>query len=237
MTLTAFGASDIGRARARNEDAFVIRTDIGLFAVADGMGGHAAGDVASRTAIDALTAAMTIAADESLIPAAVRLANLSVWERGQAEAAVAGMGSTLTVLLFSEDHTHATIGHVGDTRCYLLRKGTLEQLTRDHTSAQDLVDQGQLAKEAARGHPYSSMLHRAIGTKEDVDVDIVTTDVQTGDLFLLCSDGLSGLIAEDDLHAMIAQEKPLNEIVADLIEAANLRGGTDNITAVLVRAD
>ncbi|HUP89177.1 MAG TPA: PP2C family serine/threonine-protein phosphatase [Longimicrobiales bacterium] len=217
MILHSFALSDVGRVRTRNEDAFVVRSDIGLFAVADGMGGHAAGDVASKTAVDALANAMTISNDESLIHHAVQLANIAVWERGQHEPDKAGMGTTLTAAVFSEDRDHVTIGHVGDSRCYLLRAGKLERLTQDHSIG-------------------ANLLTRAIGTRPDVDVDIEAAGVKAGDIFLICSDGLHGIIDDAHLHAILKQEKPIQEIANDLIESANLRGGPDNITALLIKA-
>lgn len=230
--------SDVGRVRRRNEDSFLVRPEIGVFAVADGMGGHVAGDVASRTALDAFAAALTIApTDESSVLAAMRLANLAVWERGEAERDKAGMGTTLTTLAFPENHSVCLIGHVGDTRVYRLRDGQLEQLTRDHTAAWEMVERGQLTKDAARRHPLSSMLHRSVGTRSEVDIDVASFEVEAGDRYLLCSDGLSGMVGDEDLHAMLQQSKSLEELCGELVEAANVRGGVDNITAVLVQTD
>lgn len=220
MIVQAFASSDVGRVRARNEDNFVVRTDLGVYAVADGMGGHAAGDVASKTALDSLVNSFTIANDPTLVAQAIQLANLAVWERGHAETDKAGMGTTLTVLAVAEDATSASIGHVGDSRCYLLRGGTFAQLTTDHSIA-----------------PRSNVLTRALGTHNSVDVDTASFPLLAGDLFLLCSDGLTNMVRDNDLHAMVQQKKPLQEIVQNLIEAANLRGGVDNITALLVKAE
>ncbi len=236
MVLHAFGSSDVGKVRPGNEDAFIVRSDIGLFAVADGMGGHIAGEVASRTALDALSAALTIApADDAAMLQAVRLANLAVWERGESEHDKAGMGTTLTALAFVPGEAKCIIGHVGDTRVYLLRAGQLEQLTRDHTAAQEMVERGQLTRQAARRHPLASMLYRSIGTRPEVDVDIVHTALASGDLLLICSDGLSGMVEDEDLLAILNQDKPLQTLSEELIDAANLRGGVDNITAVLIK--
>lgn len=218
VIIQAFGLSDVGRVRSRNEDAFVVRSDIGLFAVADGMGGHAAGDVASKTALDALANAMTIAHDESRLARAIQLANIAVWEKARNEPDKAGMGTTLTAVVFSEERDHATIGHVGDTRSYLLRAGELRQLTRDHSIG-------------------GNLLTRAIGVGPDIEVDTERTDVKSGDIILICSDGLHGLVRDPDLHAILKQEKPIQEIANDLVESANLRGGLDNITAVLIRVE
>jgi serine/threonine protein phosphatase PrpC len=237
MNLTAFGCSDIGRVRRRNEDAFIVRPDIGLFAVADGMGGHVAGDVASRIALDAVAASLTIAPnDEETVAAAIRLANLAVWERGEAERDKSGMGTTLTTLAFVPGRDSYIIGHVGDTRVYRVRAGNVEQLTRDHTAAQQMVDSGQLSKEKARRHPLASMLQRSIGTRVEVDVDVARGAVEPGDLFLVCSDGLSGMMEEAEMAAMLQEGTDLEQLCRELIDAANQRGGVDNITAVLVKA-
>jgi len=238
MTLDVFGLTDVGRLRERNEDSYILRPDIGLFAVADGMGGHVAGEVASRAALDALAASLTIAhADEASVLTAIRTANLVVRERGDAEPEKAGMGTTLTALLFSADGAHAIIGHVGDSRVYRLRAGVLEQLTRDHTAVQEMVDAGQLTKKAAQRHPLSNMLFRSIGTKADVDVDRVTLRVESGDLFLICSDGLTGMIDDDELPPILVQDKTLQQIGAELIDTANQRGGIDNVTVILIRVE
>ena len=230
----AYGLSDLGKVRERNEDAFMIRGDIGCFVVADGMGGHAAGEVASATALAAFDAAITQrAASESAVLAAVRAANRAVWQRAETEPDKNGMGTTLTAFVTALNHEFL-VGHVGDSRLYRLRNRQLEQLTRDHTAAQELVDAGQLTRSEARRHPLSSMLHRSIGTRPDVDVDVLRSTAEIGDRYMLCSDGLSGMLEDEDLAAMVAQEKSLETICAELIEAANLRGGADNITAILI---
>jgi len=238
MILHGFGASDVGRVRPRNEDSFLVRPDIGVFAVADGMGGHVAGEVASRTALDALAAALTIApTDEASVLSAMRLANLAVWERGESERDKSGMGTTLTSLSFPEERSTCFIGHVGDTRVYRLRGDDFEQLTRDHTAAYQMVESGQLSKDAARRHPLASMLSRSVGTRPEVAIDVASFDVEPADLYLLCSDGLTGMISDDDLEAMLRQDKLLPDLCTELVEAANLRGGVDNITVVLVETE
>ncbi|MGQ0560922.1 MAG: protein phosphatase 2C domain-containing protein [Gemmatimonadota bacterium] len=213
MNLSAFGASDVGKRRARNEDSLVVRPDLRLFAVADGMGGHAAGDVASRTAIEALLTAMAAASLE----AAIQSANRAVWESSQEHPVRAGMGTTLTAVRF-EQEAELVCGHVGDSRLYRMRDGMLEQLTRDHSI------------------PRTSMLTRAVGTQPVVEVDVFRASVMPGDRYLLCSDGLTGMVSEEDLRVLIAQRKQLEVICGDLIDAANLHGGIDNITAILIEA-
>lgn len=235
VILHAIGGSNIGKVRSRNEDSYIVRPDIGLFAVADGMGGHAAGNVASKTALETLTASLPSATnDEQSVLAAVRAANLAVWQRAEAEREKAGMGTTMTILAFTPDVSECIVGHVGDSRLYRLRAGTLEQLTHDHTAVQELIDQGKLTKDEARRHPLSSMLYRSVGTRPDVLVDVQRTTATRGDRYLLCSDGLTGMLGDDDLAAILLQDQPVDRVVEHLIEAANLRGGVDNITAILI---
>ena len=229
MHLTAFGATDTGRVRARNEDSFLIDLDAALFIVADGMGGHAAGDVASRTAVAGVVDAFRASPD---LAGAVSAANRSVIEKSRAAPELTGMGTTMTAVHLRDNLIHCA--HVGDSRLYRLRTGALDQLTRDHTVAQDMVDQGAISRSAAMGHPLSSMLTRSIGSRMDVEIDSFTEPVIAGDILLLCSDGLSGLLNDADLSGILAQEKELEILANDLIATANGRGGTDNITVVLI---
>jgi PPM family protein phosphatase len=229
MTISAVASTDVGRARNRNEDAFLIDDAASLYAIADGMGGHAAGDVASQTAIAAFGAAFR---DTRSMLAALKAANRAVHERSARERALTGMGTTLTGLhIFGNT---AFVAHVGDSRLYRLRDAALEQLTTDHTVAQDMIAQGTLTKNAAMRHPLSSMLKRSLGMRPDVDVDVFQTDVAKGDVFMLCSDGLTGMVTDEDVRATMLEEMAPANIASRLVEAANLRGGHDNITVVLV---
>lgn len=230
MTISAFASTDVGRARARNEDAFLIDDGASLYAVADGMGGHASGDVASQTAIAAFGAAFH---ETRSVLAAMKSANRAVHERSTREPEHTGMGTTLTGLhIFGNA---AFIAHVGDSRLYRLRDATLQQLTTDHTVAQDMIEQGTLTRHDAMRHPLSSMLKRSLGMKPDVEVDVSQTDLVAGDVLMLCSDGLTGMVTDEDVCAMMLQEKDSEAIAAELVEAANMRGGLDNITVVLIR--
>jgi serine/threonine protein phosphatase PrpC len=229
MGISAVALSDIGRVRGRNEDSFLLDTDASLYAVADGMGGHAAGDVASQTAIAAFHGSF-LETHSTLI--AMKSANRAVLERSAAEPNLLGMGTTLTGVHFFG--TTVFVAHVGDSRLYLLRAEHLRQLTRDHTVAQERIEQGALTKVGAMGHPMSSMLTRALGLRPELDIDVFQHDVLAGDRFLICSDGLTGMITDNDLCAMLLQDKNMDAIAAELVEAANLRGGTDNITVVLM---
>jgi len=175
------------------------------------MGGHAAGDVASSTALTTLIEALPGRTMEQ----AIALANLAVWQAAQTDPGKAGMGTTLTAIRFEGD-SELVCGHVGDSRLYRLRSGALEQLTRDHSI------------------PRTSMLTRAIGTHADVEIDVFRASALPGDRYLLCSDGLTGMVTDEELRELIAQSQDLEKICGDLVAAANQRGGIDNITAILV---
>lgn len=236
-------ATDRGRRRSSNEDAFVVRPELGFFVVADGMGGHAAGEVASRMAVDTVTeqflaarpAALSAAGLEPALAAATAAANRAICERGEREPDKAGMGTTLTALALLPDTDAWRIAHVGDSRAYLLRGGELTQLTTDHTWVQQQVDLGRLRPAEARGHPFANIVTRALGIGAAVEVDLERGDARPGDLFLLCSDGLSGMVTDRGIARMLAADLPPDTVVTRLIAAANRAGGDDNITAVVVR--
>ena len=230
MTLAAVALTDIGQIRERNEDSFLLDQGASLFAVADGMGGHAAGDVASQTAIAAFAAAF---AETRNVVIAMKTANRAVIERGNADPARAGMGTTLTAVHITGDT--ALVAHVGDSRLYRLRAGRFEQLTRDHTVADEMIERGTLTQLEAMLHPANSMLTRSLGSRLDVAVDELQEELHDGDVLMLCSDGLTSMVTEADIAAVLQQrEKSLEQRAAELIQAANLRGGVDNITVVLI---
>ena len=233
----SFGETNPGRKRRRNEDAFVCESPI--FAVADGMGGAQAGEVASSLAATALAGAVTgdeqiAAADaESTVRELVREANRRVHVRATSDAAASGMGTTMTVALVGSGEV-VTIGHVGDSRAYLLRETALEQLTDDHSLVAELVRRGEISPAEAAVHPHRSVITRALGTESDVEVDVFSLQARAGDLFLLCSDGLSTMVDAETIAEVIARER--NDLLAathELIRAANNAGGDDNITVVL----
>jgi serine/threonine protein phosphatase PrpC len=237
----AAAATDRGLRRPENEDAYLVDTTRGLFCVADGMGGHAAGEVASRMAVEALAREMARpdagAPLDARLRAAVVAANRAILEAADRDPALAGMGTTLTALALAQDNRSFTIAHVGDSRAYLYRQGELSQLTADHTWVQQQVDAGLLTPQEARGHPLGSMLTRAVGISEDPEVDIVRGDLEPGDLILLCSDGLTGMVDDDELAGILARDDlPLDDLARELATAANRNGGVDNITAILIRA-
>jgi PPM family protein phosphatase len=223
--------TDPGRKRRRNEDTYVCEPP--LFAVADGMGGAQAGELASGLAAAALKESHANGGGEERVIDLVREANRRVHDRATSDAAASGMGTTITVALV-EPSGHVAIGHVGDSRAYLLREGRLEQLTDDHSLVAELVRRGELSPAEAEMHPQRSVITRVLGTDPDVDVDAFSLDAQAGDVFLLCSDGLSTMVSADDIARIVARYRnDLDAATQALVQAANRSGGEDNITAVL----
>ncbi len=225
------GRTDPGRKRRRNEDAFVLEPP--LFAVADGMGGAQAGEVASRLAAAAFREfheADELAPDVRL-RALVQEANRRIYDRARSDTGATGMGTTLTAALLEDEQV--TIGHVGDSRAYRLRDGQLEQLTEDHSLVADLMRSGRLTPEEAESHPQRSVITRALGTDREVDVDTMTVEASPGDVFLLCSDGLTTMVADEDILELVAAAGSLEEAAKALVKAANKGGGEDNVTVVL----
>jgi protein phosphatase len=228
----AAAVTDTGRRRLRNEDAFVCEPP--LFAVADGMGGARAGEIAARLAAAALEEAGAQVRGPEGIAALIAEANRRIWERSLADPQTAGMGTTVTAALVDPETGTVAIGHVGDSRAYLLREGTLEQLTTDHSLVAELVESGVLTPEEAERHPQRSAITRALGTEPTVEVDAFIVQGRPGDLFLLCSDGLSSMVPDDEVAAAIAAagSDPARAAEA-LVAAAHARGGEDNVTVVL----
>jgi protein phosphatase len=228
----AIGVTDTGRRRLRNEDAFICEPP--LFAVADGMGGARAGEVAARLAAAALEDAGVETKGEQGVTAMIVEANRRVWERALADPATAGMGTTVTAALVDIDSGTVAIGHVGDSRAYLFRDGSLRQLTTDHSLVAELVSSGVLTPEEAERHPQRSAITRALGTEPAVDVEVLTIAGEPGDLFLLCSDGLPTMLADSAVAATLnAAERDPAVAAEALVAAANQQGGEDNITVVL----
>jgi protein phosphatase len=229
------GRTDPGRVRRRNEDSFVL--DPPLFAVADGMGGAQAGEVASRLTAAAFREyheADRLAPDERL-QAIIQEANRRIYERARSDAGVSGMGTTVTAALLTGGRV--TLGHVGDSRAYRIRDGELEQLTDDHSLVADLMRSGRLTPEEAEAHPQRSVITRALGTDPDVDVDTMSVEAAPGDVFLLCSDGLTTMVGDDDILGILAAAPSLDDAARELVRAANTGGGEDNVTVVLFRVE
>jgi PPM family protein phosphatase len=225
------GTTDAGRKRRRNEDSFV--HDPPLFAVADGMGGAQAGEVASRLAAAAFREFHDAdeLAPEERVAAIIQEANRRIYERARSDAQASGMGTTITAALVGEDGV--AVGHVGDSRAYRLRGGRLEQLTEDHSLVADLVRSGRITPEEADTHPQRSVITRALGTDPAVDVDAFTVETEAGDLFMLCSDGLTTMVGDEAIVAAIERAETLEVATKTLVRAANRAGGEDNVTVVL----
>src|ERR687893_472651 len=228
-----FHASDLGRQRQGNEDNYFVRSP--LFVVADGMGGAQAGEVASEMAVDSFDAGLP---DGSVAEALVRViqeANRRIHERSRSDEQAAGMGTTCTAAYVGEQEV--TIAHVGDSRAYLWRDGELVRLTRDHSLVGELVARGKLTEEQAEAHPQRSVITRALGPERDVVVDVETFDARHGDVYLLCSDGLTSMIHEAGVQPVLERTGDLDRAGRELIAAANEAGGRDNITVILFRLE
>jgi PPM family protein phosphatase len=222
-------ATDPGRRRRRNEDAYVVKPP--LFAVADGMGGAQAGEVASRLATETLRDDAREGGGERHVADLIQAANRRVYDRSSADAAASGMGTTITVALVED--SIVSIGHVGDSRAYLIRGGRLDQLTEDHSLVAELLRSGKLSPEEAQGHPQRSVITRALGTDPDVDADTFSLEAQPGDIFLLCSDGLTSMVSDDVIMRTVERNRgDLERAARALVQAANESGGEDNITVV-----
>ncbi|MEP6758150.1 MAG: Stp1/IreP family PP2C-type Ser/Thr phosphatase [Actinomycetota bacterium] len=229
MRIAAGVATDVGRVRQGNEDAFVVEPP--LYAVADGMGGARAGEVASQLALATITEMEK--AGSSSLEDEVREANRIVFTRAGEDERYAGMGTTLTAVLASPEAIH--LAHVGDSRAYLLRAGTLRQLTRDHTLVERMVQAGEITPDEADVHPHRNVLLRALGTEPKVDVDADDVGLLEGDRILLCSDGLTTMVTEDQILAILAATGGQPQDAADrLVRAANRAGGIDNITVIVL---
>ena len=241
MRISCAGNTDVGVVRSGNEDSFLLDCAQGLFIVADGMGGHAAGEVASEMAVQIVSRelgslrGLSDGEAAAKMRSAIRKANAAIFDRTLAEHDKRGMGTTTTVMvLFSRRYL---IGQVGDSRAYLLREGQLLQLTKDHSYVQEQVDAGLLTPEQARTHPYSNVITRCVGANEDVAPDVYFGNLEQKDVVLLASDGLTGMLEDDQIAAIMAAEENPETAVNKMIADANRRGGLDNITAIVVRVD
>jgi protein phosphatase len=247
-------SSDPGLRRTSNEDSYSTRPDVGLFVVADGMGGHVAGEVASRVAVEAIEAFIeetagadknrtwpfpfepTLSLEANRLKAAFRLANRRIASAIADSQDLRGMATTASAVLFGE--RRASVGHVGDSRVYVLRKGALEQITHDHSWVEEQVRAGTLSPTAARQHPWRNVVTRALSGGEDPEIDVTEVTPVPGERYLLCSDGLFAVVP-DALIAEILGRKdvPLDAICRGLVEAANEGGGPDNITTLILEVD
>ena len=231
MTVTQLGyGTDTGKKRRRNEDDYVVEPP--LFAIADGMGGAQAGELASSLAAGAIREDEGAeGSGERRVTELIQEANRRVYQRSSQDAAASGMGTTMTVALVSNGNV--VFGHVGDSRAYLIRNGKLDQLTEDHSLVAELVRSGKLSPEEAETHPQRSVITRALGTDPDVDVDTFSIETVPGDLFMLCSDGLTSMVEDDVILQTVEKNRDnLQAAAKALIRAANKGGGEDNITVV-----
>lgn len=231
------GKTDIGLKRANNEDAFIVSPEMDFCLAADGMGGAAAGELASRIFVD--TALETFSKNTGhtkeeipfLVQKAFIFANEKILEHVTQNPDHKGMGCTAELLAFSDDGF--VLGHVGDSRTYRLRKGSLEQLTEDHTLVQQQLDEGLITRENVWTHPLRHVILRAIGLTHELSLDLVQGKIAQGDLFLLCSDGLTDMVPSDRIHDILSSDIDINQKAETMIEAAKTAGGDDNITVVL----
>ncbi len=256
MNICAYGLTTEGLVREHNEDCFCVDEARRLFIVADGMGGHAAGEVASRVAVETVREFLQSADEEATWPyetnprlslegnklaQATRIANRRVLDEVKKNERYRGMGTTLVALTVRPDKTnseHAYIGHVGDSRTYRIREGKIEQLTSDHSWISAQVESGAISAGAARRHPLRNVITRALGSDEEVEADIIECDVRPGDLFILCTDGLNTMISDEEiLKRALASANDLEAMCASLVEGANEAGGEDNTTVVLVSVE
>ncbi len=253
LPLEVWGSTDVGMKRRLNEDVFAVRPEIGVFLVADGMGGHAAGEVASRLAADAIVEFLDQrrslldeptwpehwdrerSAAGNLVVDAIETAHRVLTRAVSTERELKGMGTTIVVAFRPPGKNRLVIAHVGDSRVYRLRRGRLELLTEDHSWVHEQVREGNLSEEAARTHPLKNVVTQALGGAVEPVVDVGELDLERGDLYLLCSDGLNTMLTDEEIHAVLAAGGELQDMGQNLVIAANEHGGNDNITVVLLR--
>ena len=244
------GETNVGRKRNHNEDNFAIFAEYGLFIVADGMGGHASGEVASQLAVDTMKEFFGQSAEdpertwpykmdrakgyeENRLVTGIKLANLRIYETGQREAKKRNMGTTFVGLFTANDGVY--VAHVGDSRVYRFREGNLEMMTEDHSLLNDYIKMKRLTAEEIASFPHKNVIVRALGMKDTVKVDTRFEVPQLNDTFLLCSDGLSGPVSDEQIAAILSDHSDIKTAAAKLIEKANENGGPDNVTCILVR--
>jgi PPM family protein phosphatase len=227
--------TDTGRQRNANEDSFFVRAPI--FVVADGMGGAQAGEVASKAAADAFDVDLPEGAPEQVLRETILAANRTIHELARADPSRAGMGTTLTAAIVDAVGEEVAIGHVGDSRAYRLRGGKLEQLTRDHSLVEEMRRKGQITDAQAQDHPQRSIITRALGPEPEVEPDVQTVPAVAGDVFLICSDGLTTMLGEEQIAKLLAGASSMGAAVRALVDEANRAGGRDNITALAFRLE
>jgi protein phosphatase len=249
--IKACGLSDVGLTRTHNEDCFDIDPDHHMYVVADGMGGHSHGEVASRIAVKAIRDFVVQTADgdttwpfaydtrlqrhSNRLKAAVRIAHDRVLRAIRQDGTLVGMGTTVVGFLIDDDT--AAVAHVGDSRAYRLRDGHLDLLTQDHTWVNEQVVAGYLSEEQARAHPLKNVVTRALGGESEVVVDVKEFELRPGDVYLLCSDGLTTMLSDEEIEKRLQASQPADQICRSLVKDANSRGGLDNVTVVLLSVE
>lgn len=253
MRAIASGLTDVGLQRDHNEDSYAVLSEYDLFIVADGMGGHRAGDVASRLATDSIAEFFrstaqedatwpfhfdtSLSEDENRLVTGIRVANRRIFERSIRSRECAGMGTTIVGALYSRKKNRLFVGHVGDSRAYRVRGEAIQQLTRDHSLINDYLMAMPDLTEEQRAELPKNVITRALGMQDSVAVDLVSDEPQLGDVYLLCSDGLSGMLTDDQIRSVVESSQDPIEICRRLIAKANENGGEDNITALVIRFD
>lgn len=253
MRAIASGMTDVGLQRDHNEDSYAVLSEYDLFIVADGMGGHRAGDVASRLATESIADFFrstsredatwpfhfdtSLSEEENRLQAGIRVANRQIFERSIRSRDCAGMGTTVVGALFSKKKNRIYVGHVGDSRAYRVRKGSISQLTRDHSLFNDYIMAMPELTEEQRAELPRNVITRALGMNDSVAVDLISDEPQPGDVYLLCSDGLSGMLSDDQILQIVSSTDEVPEMCRRLIAKANENGGEDNITALVIRID
>jgi protein phosphatase len=253
MRAIAAGASDVGLQREHNEDSYVVLSEFDLFVVADGMGGHRAGDVASRLATETISEFFkstanddvtwpfhfdtNLSEEENRLLTGIRVANRQIFERSTRSREYQGMGTTVVGAMFSPRKSRMYIGHVGDSRCYRVRDGAIQLLTRDHSLINDYLLAMPDLTEEQRSELPKNVITRALGMQDQVIVDLQHDEPSPGDVYVLCSDGLSGMVQDEEIERIIVEHADIREACSKLIALANEHGGEDNVTAVLIKIE
>lgn len=252
LAISSEGLTDVGIKRTHNEDNFLVLEEENLFVVADGMGGHSSGEIASQIAVEAIQNFFKATRqdeeitwpykmdknrhyDENRFIMSIKLANLRIFEAAQREARYRGMGTTTAGMCFVEGA--ALVAHVGDSRVYMIRNGAINQITEDHSLLNDYIKAKKLTQEEIDNFPHKNVIVRALGMKDNVLVDLSRNVIQPGDIFLACSDGLSGMVTDPEMLQIVTSAPDLKTACKQLIDAANKAGGVDNITVILARVD
>jgi serine/threonine protein phosphatase PrpC len=250
MQLQAFGLTHVGRQRQHNEDSYLVEGEARLFLVADGMGGHAAGEIASRIAVDSISEFIVHTKEDdgtwphaydehytrttNRLMAALRMANTRVLEAMRKDAKLRGMGTTVVACMAGDGKI--SVAHVGDSRAYMIRNGKISRITNDHSWVYEQVQAGMLTEAEAEKHPLRNVITRALGGALSVNPDASEIDSRPGDVYLLCSDGLTGMVPEEEILKLVTENADdLEKACQQLIDTANARGGLDNVTAILVK--